>query len=137
MSYIPDCRTDTIYNPNNLKTEDKHFVHGFDWCVEMAVDNFFNNLDVEITSDTYLGHLLNEEVPEDLKDEYEMNYTYVDREEDKVEKRTVKTYADLIRLKLLDWCEMQRDELIVSMIDNDVELDRDEIEKIMEEEKEG
>lgn len=137
MSYIPDCRTDTIYNPNNLKTEDKRFVHGFDWCVEMAVDNFFNNLDEEITSDTYLGHFLNEEVPKDLKEEYEMNYTYVDRDEDRVEKRTVKTYADLIRLKLLDWCEMQRDELIVSMVDNDVELDRDEIEKIMEEDKEG
>lgn len=33
------------------------------------------------------------------------------------EKRKIKTYADLIRSKILDWIEMERDQLITSMID--------------------
>lgn len=116
MSYIPDCRTDEYYNEKYLNDKDKEFVAGFDWCVEMAVDNFFNNEMNGLTfPETYLGHILSKKLPEDLQKEYEMEYTFNDL---KTEIRKVETYADLIRAKILEWIETQRDELITSMIDN-------------------
>lgn len=115
MSYIPDCRTDEVYNFKNLTDKDKEFVNGFDWCLEMAVDNFFDNDMFDLADkETYLGHLLCEELPEEMQDEYEIEYSFGDR---KSETRVIKTYADLIRSKILDWVEMERDELITSMID--------------------
>lgn len=32
MTYIPDCRTDEVYNESNLNDRDKEFVKGFDFC---------------------------------------------------------------------------------------------------------
>ena len=65
--------------------------------------------------DSHIGHILNEEVPESQREKYEMEFTFADREN---EDREVKTYADLIRMKLFEWIEMERNELITSMIDN-------------------
>jgi hypothetical protein len=114
MSYIPDCRTDSFYNADNLSENDKQFVNGFDYCVENAADNFFDNLDVYFGDDSHIMHVLNEELPDYLKTEYEMEFAFRDGE---AETREVKTYADLLRAKLLDHIEMERDELITSMID--------------------
>ena len=112
MSYIPDCRTDEAYNEKLLKGSDKSFVGGFDWCTEEAVDSFFDNDMLDLaTPESYLGHVLCEQVPEDLREEYEME------RDGETEQRTVETYADLIRFKLLEFIEMQRNELITSMID--------------------
>ncbi len=117
MSYIPDCRNDENYNEKYLNNFDKEFVRGYDWCVEMSVDNFFDNLDIYFGDDSHIMHLLNEELPENMREEYEIERTFAD-ENDRVEKRDVKTYVDLLRSKILDYIEMERDELITSMIDN-------------------
>lgn len=135
MTYIPDCRSDENYNENNLKSEDKHFIHGFDWCVEMVIDNFFENLEGD-ELDSFLVHILKGKVPEELEEEYEMNFTYTPKDAPNTETRKVETYADWLKMKLLDYCESERDSVIVSMIDEDTELDADEIRAIMEEEKE-
>lgn len=45
MSYIPDCRTDEVYNYHNLRQRDRDFTDGFDYCAEQAVPNAFDNLD--------------------------------------------------------------------------------------------
>lgn len=124
MTYIPDCRNDENYNQKYLSKPDKEFLRGFDWATEMAVDNFFDNEMFELqTMDSHLGHILNEEVPESQREKYEMEFTFADREN---EDREVTTYADLIRMKLLEWIEMERNELITSMIDN---MDDKEYEK--------
>lgn len=117
MSYIPDCRNDENYNEKYLNNFDKEFVRGYDWCVEMSVDNFFDNLDIYFGDDSHIMHLLNEELPENMREEYEIERTFAD-ENDRVEKRDVKTYVDLLRSKILDYIENERDELITSMIDN-------------------
>lgn len=117
MSYIPDCRNDENYNEKYLNNFDKEFVRGYDWCVEMSVDNFFDNLDIYFGDDSHIMHLLNEELPENMREEYEIERTFAD-DDNKVEKRDVKTYVDLLRSKILDYIEMERDELITSMIDN-------------------
>ena len=117
MSYIPDCRNDENYNEKYLNNFDKEFVRGYDWCVEMSVDNFFDNLDIYFGDDSHIMHLLNEELPENMREEYEIERTFAD-ENDRVEKRDVKTYVDLLRSKILDYIEIERDELITSMIDN-------------------
>jgi len=129
MTYIPDCRNKTIVHPvtgedtkepngyyeGNLKENDKRFIKGFDYCLEEAVDNFFDNDMFGLQDEmSYLGHILCEELPEIEQEEYEVEFTFGDRED---ETRVIKTYADLIRAKILDWVEMRRDELITSIID--------------------
>ena len=110
------CREDDTYNQAFLNEKDSEFLRGFDWAVEMAADNFFDNdMDGLADEKSYIGHILCEKLPKSLREKYTMEYTFGDREE---EERTVKTYADLIRYRLLNWIEMTRDELITSMLDN-------------------
>lgn len=114
MSRIPDCRTDEYYNERYLGGDDRSFVHGFDWCVERAVDNFFDNLDFGLLGpDSHLLHMLSEELPEKMRDSYEWESFY----EGQKETREVRTYADYLRSLALEWIEHQRDEVITSMID--------------------
>lgn len=111
MSYIPDCRTDEFYNEKYLNEKDAEFVRGFDWCCEMAADIFFDNL--PFAEDSHLMHVLNEEIPEDTHEEYDIESEF----DVPAQHRIVKTYADKLRALLLDFIESERDELIVSMID--------------------
>lgn len=112
--YIPDCRVDECYNVNNLNEHDKAEIAGYDWCAEEVVDNFFDNLDVYFDDDSVLMETLNKELPKSLQTEYEWEDSFDGQKENRV----VKTYADLLRMNLLDYIEMNRDEVIVSMIDN-------------------
>lgn len=130
MSYVPDGRTDESYNQKYLNGDNKEFLQGFDWCVEMAVDNFFDNeMDYLQDEDSYLGHLLSEELPDNMKKEYEMEYVFNVQNMGETETRTrkIETYADLIRMTMLQWIEMERDMLITSMIDG---MDDDEYAEI-------
>lgn len=115
---FPNCREDAYYNEDFLNERDKEFIKGFDWATEMACDNFFNNHYNDIDSDEnsdYLDRTLTKIVPEYMQGEYEMQFTFGDRES---ETRTIVTYADYVCFKILEWIEQQRDELITSMIDN-------------------
>lgn len=129
MTYIPDGRTDENYNQKYLNELDKEFLRGFDWCLEMVVDNFFDN-HFDGASDDYLEMALREQVPEGLREEYEVEYTfYSDCDGKKSEMRTVDNYADLLRMQILEWVEMSRNELITGMIDG---MDDAEYQKIKE-----
>lgn len=112
MSYIPNCRTNEYYNQNQLQGADKDFLQGYDWAVEQALDNFFDN--IETMEDDYILRFLNEKVPEYRQELYNMDYTFPKKHN---EYREVKTYADFLRMNLLHWAEIQRNELITSMID--------------------
>ena len=117
-----DCRTDEIYNQKNLNKKNKEFLAGFDWCTEQAVDNFFDNEMYGLADeDLYLGHVLCEKTS--IKEDYEMEFTFGDRP---AETRTVKTFADLVRMKILEWIEMSRNELIMSMIEGQDDDGQDE-----------
>ena len=114
MSFIPDCRNDECYNEDFLTDKDKAEVCGYDWCAEMVVDNFFNNLDVYFEDDDDVMLFLNKEHPEDERYEEEVEFRFI---EGLSEKREIKTFADLIRSKLLEWIESDRNEMITSMIE--------------------
>lgn len=112
---LPDCRTDDYYSVENLDEQDRAELNGFDWCAEEVVDRFFDNDMFDLADpETYLGHVLCEEVPELMRERYRMNHAFGDRQP---EEREVITYADLIRMKLLEWIESDRNEMIVSMIE--------------------
>ena len=115
MSMFPDCRTDDYYNEDFLDGTDKSFVKGYDWCGEQVVDNFFNNLDVYFDDDSHMMHILNEKLPEEMRSEEQVEFTFGDRG---TETRKIETYGDLLRSKLQDWIESERDELITSMIES-------------------
>ena len=114
--YIPDCRTDEVYNVDNLNEKNKAEVDGYDWCAEASVDNFFDNLDVYFDDDSVMMDFLEKEIPESMQGEYKMEYVSGNEET-----RIVKTYADLLRMHLLEHIERGRDEMIVSMIDSAAE----------------
>lgn len=99
MSYIPDCRTDENYNVEALNENEKKVITGYDWCADDSVPGFFANLNVYFEEDSYIMHILNEKVPNADQGESQ-------------------TYWDKIKDCLADWIEMQRDEIITSMIDN-------------------
>jgi hypothetical protein len=130
MSCIPDCREDENYNEKYLNNQDHEFVRGYDWCVQQAVDNFFDNEMFDLMDESsHLGHILCEELPESLKTEYLMERRFPENEKLPDEERKVETYADLIRYKILEWIENERNELITSMIDA---MDDEEYKKIKE-----
>lgn len=121
MSYFPDCREDMTYNQDFLKATDKQFVRGYDWCSEEAVDNFFDNLDVYMEDSDPLYVMLQELLPEDETDEYEVERTFGGA----VEHRTVETYGDKLRAAMMDWLESRRNEMITAMIDDMTQKDYD------------
>ena len=89
MSYIPDCRTDEYYNEKYLEGLEKTFIEGFDFCVEHAVENGFNNID-EWT----------------LRDEVD------------VRPSDIMKVVEAVKEWISDFIERRRDELITSIIDD-------------------
>lgn len=104
MSYIPDCRNDEYYNDKYLTGADKAFKDGYELaCNDMK--NFFDNLDI-------------------YTDDFDVEGVDINLvrflENHKEALRVLKAAFD-------DWAEMQRNELITSLIDG---MDEDEYEKI-------
>lgn len=121
MSMFPDCRNDAYYNEDFLNRDGMNNIMGYDDCVD-AANNFFDNLDTYFGTDSVMGELLNRKLL------HEGEETYIVRGldgEDKEEK--IMTYGDILRAKLLAWLEMQRDEIITSMLDA---MDEDEYNKL-------
>lgn len=135
MTCIPDCRTDEFYNYDNLTKLDKNIIRfGYDWNTEMVVDNFFYNIDDWYGDLGELEFVLEKELPERLKTEYEME-VWLSPEKSEYETRKVETYLDLFRFQLLKWIEGERDMLITSIIDGYSDEEIEEIEKKIAERK--
>lgn len=117
MSYIPDCRTDETYNEKHLNEKNKEFVRGFDWCAEEAVDMLFDNLDCIENED--LVAFLERDLPDGPEGEYEWRSTF----SGDTEKREILTFGDYLRSQIIDWIEMERNELITSMLDSQASED--------------
>lgn len=109
---FPDVRNDDWYNEDFLDGASKKEVLGFDWAT-FAVDNLFDNIEQITNESDYLEKVLSEKLPESLQNEYDMEG--LDGED---EHREVKTYADFIRMKILSWLENERNEIVVSLIEN-------------------
>lgn len=95
MSYIPDCRTNENYNYDRLNEADKAYIDGYDCCVEMGIDSFFDNLD------TYIQEL-------DIEGEDINLCRFLDNHEEVRE-----TFKECLK----EWIESNRDGLIVGIID--------------------
>lgn len=135
MTYIPDCRTDEFYNYDNLTKADKDIIRfGYDWNTEMVVDNFFYNIDDWYGDLGELEFVLEKELPERLKTEYEME-VWLSPNESEYETRKVETYLELLRYHLLRWIECERDMLITEIIDGYSDKQIEEIEKKIAERK--
>ena len=107
MSYIPDCRTDEYYNQRYLNKEDAECVMGYDSCAEDA-STFFDNLD-----------MYREEIDEANDGDIELVH-YLERHPQIIE---------ILKECFVDYLEMNRDEMITSMIDS---MDEEEFEKAKE-----
>ena len=132
MSYIPDVRNrfrERLYegtrgaskmdkNERNpywegyLNDTDKEYVRGYDWNTEQVVSSFFQNLDVfaDILDFIDTDDIDIEEV---VSERSILEYS----DEELAEKSESTLIAKKMRECLLEWIEMERNELIVSMID--------------------
>jgi hypothetical protein len=115
---FPKCREDDYYNQDFLDGTDKEFLRGFDWAIEMVVDNFFDILEYRLSDNDTLLNMLNKKIPKDMREEYTMEFTYPADNPRENEDRKVKTYADWLRFMLLKEAECNRNNLIISMIDD-------------------
>ena len=98
---IPDCRTDEVYNYYTLDDVNKYFIDGYDYCTEHVVDNFFHNLDIYFNDDSILIDIFNKDMPESMHTQESI------------------TFGEYLKECLLDYIEISRDEIIVSIIDNE------------------
>ena len=95
MTYIPDCRKDPDYNEKNLKREEKMILAGYDFAFE-DMFRFFENLDV-------------------YKDDFDIDG------EDINLIRLLYNHPEIrsmLESCFADWVEMQRNEMIVSFLDD-------------------
>lgn len=101
-----------------LKKEDADFLRGYDWCMEMVVDEYFNWLSTQIESD-YIEKVFSESLPDSLKETYVVKHIFQKPPliKNGVETRNVETYGDFFRLKLLEWIEEKKIHLIDSMLE--------------------
>lgn len=112
---FPDCRKDENYNEDFLNEMDREFVRGMDFALEQVKNLLENNLDVY------------EEEMDYVPDEDEIV------EEDEIYSKSCELYelmtdnAEFIANIVDDWMEMERDEMITSMIEN---MDNDEYTKL-------
>ena len=96
---FPDCRNDITYNERFLTSADKECVRGFDIAVSVVEDSN------ALADDPILDQPLDKGTIEQLKDEYDSDLS-------------VETLGDYVRIRLLEYLEMERNELITSMIDS-------------------
>lgn len=150
MTYIPDVRNKYENKPYQkekrlnaywqkfLNKSDKEFVAGYDHCIEDVVSNLFNNLDV------YENELNRAWFADDDDREYDFDYDFINDEKD-FDEMTDEELSEIGRFNrvlkvmkkiVLHWTEMERDQLVVSMIDS---MDEEEYEAIKKAvyEKEG
>lgn len=95
MTYIPDCRKDPDYNEKNLRRDEKMILAGYDFAFE-DMFRFFDNLDV-------------------YKDDFDIDG------EDINLIRLLYNHPEIrsmLESCFADWIEMQRNEMIVSFLDD-------------------
>ena len=124
MSYIPSVRTKTVTSPYMDKGGEKEngywqgyldednavFVAGFDFAVKTSADNFFDNIDYLANYDDD-AIISVDDINLSLSEFFEKHPNTL----------------EAIRRALLDWLEMSRDELVVSVIDG---MEQEEYDRI-------
>lgn len=108
MSYIPDCRTDENYNQKYLDDTNAEFIAGFDWARIFGVESCFDNMDIY------------EDAIKEIEAETEEEQALLDfcEKHKEAAEAAFKALLESVKDSILDYIEMQRDELITSMIDN-------------------
>ena len=106
MGYIHDARNDEYYNEAFLDEKNSNKIKGFDYCVEQIQNLLENNLECfqeELTETLAEGKICpDDEVFSTREDLYEILY----------ENR------ELISCIVTAWAELERDELITTMIED-------------------
>ena len=115
MSYIPNCREDDTYNEKYLQGGDADYVAGFDWAVQCGMNNFFENIDERGYCDREEYKEIEEAVTQITPDNI---LGVLAKRPDLMEK---------LQEELNNWVEMERDELITSMIES---IDEDKFDEI-------
>ncbi len=150
MSYIPDVRNrfkEHLYegtrgaskmdkNERNpywegyLNDTDKEYVRGYDWNTEQVVSSFFQNLDVFADELDFLD-MDDIDIENVVSERGSSEYS-----EEELEGMSESTLiAKKMRECLLKWIEMERNELVVSMIEGMKEEEYNDIVKKVDKEE--
>ena len=119
--HIPDTREQEINGQENpyfeeyISDKDKDFISGYDWVVNEIIEGFFNNLDIDTIDYANIGLAVNPNTGADIDKLMEDLDTLTVNDVDILD-RSALVFA-MIKRNLLNYIEMERDELIVSMIE--------------------
>ena len=105
MSYIPDCRTDEVYNEKYLNEKDKEYLEGFDWCVKTVLESFVDNINI-------------------YREEFDIEGASLNLEWFLQNNKAV---AEKLKECMVHFSEMERNTLIIAMIE---EMDEEEYKEI-------
>lgn len=113
------------YDEKYLNEEDKAKLRWFDWCLEMGVEDFFDNIEDVFPEDSFLGKILSMEVPADKRSvwRYESSWYKEDDGSAQLIDHEVVTYADLLRMVCFEHIDSERESLVTSLIDGMDEKD--------------
>ena len=116
---------DEGYDEKYLNEEDKAKLRWFDWCLEMGVENFFDNIEDIFPEDSFLGKILSMEVPVDKRSvwRYESSWYKEDDGSAQLIDHEVVTYADLLRMVCFEHIDSERESLVTSLINGMDEKD--------------
>lgn len=105
------------YYQENIKGEtNKAFIRGYDCVAESLIDDFFNNLDLYEQEFSEFGVWL-----PNIDCEY-INSNEYETDPETIRGQTIETrLTDTLKRCLLDYIESERNEIVVSMIDNECE----------------
>lgn len=141
MSHIPNCREDENYNEIFLNESDSQYIYGYDICVNENIDNFFNNL-MDWEDDIREALFLDSEdedadIPIDIDYEviWDDDMYYSDyQEEDLGKMSSITRLFLLLKERMLEWAECNRNEIITGLIES---MDDDEYEELKKKFKSG
>lgn len=124
MSYIPDCRkgNDGLYNEKYINKENKEFVRGFDYALETIL-NMFSNLetytneflDADFNIRKVNDGAVSKQYDDCLNKDEKAEETFTKEDFNKANQQT--QLVTTLMYCIADWHEMERNQLLVSMID--------------------
>lgn len=112
MSYIPDCREDEYYNEKYLQGADADFVAGYDYATMVGVNPIFANCEI-------FDNYADEEENTDAEDNIDYRELSKDITPNNLFKvfRARKDLAEHLQECINNYIEIERDKMVMSMID--------------------
>ncbi len=118
----------SAYRDSYLNNNDKEFMAGFDWCIDHVIKPFFCNINIydkELKSISYFSKEIFSDIDNEMivDERTILNNDYSNEELSKMNDKT--KFFKVLKECMEHWIDVERDELVVSMLDDRNVIDFD------------